>query len=161
MVFLGSTGSEAMEAALKLAERAAGPARPKLVYAENSFHGKTKGSLAVTDGSLYRADFKLPDNTIRIPFADIAAVERAFRSDSEIGAIVLETIQGGGGIIQAPTEYWQGLRALCDQYGVLWVADEVQCGYGRTGRFFAFEHYGVVPDITALAKSPGSSAATK
>lgn len=159
MVFLGSTGSEAMEAALKLAERAAGPARPKLVYAENSFHGKSKGSLAVTDGSLYRADFRLPDNTIRIPFADIAAVERAFRSDSEIGAIVLETVQGGGGIIQAPTEYWQGLRALCDQYGVLWVADEVQCGYGRTGRFYAFEHYGVVPDITALAKSLGGGKA--
>jgi acetylornithine/succinyldiaminopimelate/putrescine aminotransferase len=69
--------------------------------------------------------------------------------------IVLETIQGGGGIVQAPAEYWQKLRALCDQYGVLWVADEVQCGLGRSGRFYAFEHYGVVPDVTALAKSLG------
>jgi acetylornithine/succinyldiaminopimelate/putrescine aminotransferase len=159
MVFLGSSGSEAMEAAVKLAERAAGPKRPKVVYAENSFHGKTKGVLAITDGQLYRADFKLVDNTVRVPFADIAAVEKAFQSDPEIGVIVLETIQGGGGIIQAPAEYWQQLRALCDRYGVLWVADEVQCGYGRSGRFYAFEHYGVVPDVTALAKSLGAGKA--
>lgn len=159
MVFLGSSGSEAMEAAIKLAERAAGPKRPKVVYAENSFHGKTKGVLAITDGQLYRADFKLTDNTVRVPFADIQAVEDAFRSDPEIGVIVLETIQGGGGIIQAPAEYWQQLRALCDRYGVLWVADEVQCGYGRSGRFYAFEHYGVVPDVTALAKSLGAGKA--
>lgn len=159
MVFLGSSGSEAMEAAIKLAERAAGPKRPKVVYAENSFHGKTKGVLAITDGQLYRADFKLTDNTVRVPFADIQAVENAFKSDPEIGVIVLETIQGGGGIIQAPAEYWQQLRALCDRYGVLWVADEVQCGYGRSGRFYAFEHYGVVPDVTALAKSLGAGKA--
>lgn len=155
MVFLGSSGSEAMEAAVKLAERAAGPKRPKIVYAENSFHGKTKGVLSITDGALYRGEFKLTGNTVRVPFADIAAVENAFRADPEIGAIVLETVQGGGGIVSAPTEYWQKLRALCDRYGVIWVADEVQCGYGRTGRFYAFEHHGVVPDITALAKSLG------
>jgi acetylornithine/succinyldiaminopimelate/putrescine aminotransferase len=155
MVFLGSSGSEAMEAAIKVAERAAGPKRPKIVYAENSFHGKTKGVLSITDGQLYRGEFKLTDNTVRVPFADIDAVEAAFKSDPAIGVIVLETIQGGGGIVQAPAEYWQKLRALCDQYGVLWVADEVQCGLGRSGRFYAFEHYGVVPDVTALAKSLG------
>jgi acetylornithine/succinyldiaminopimelate/putrescine aminotransferase len=159
MVFLGSSGSEAMEAAVKVAERAAGPKRPKVVYAENSFHGKTKGVLAITDGQLYRADFKVADNTVRVPFGDIAAVERAFRDDPEIGVIVLETIQGGAGIVQAPPEFWRKLRALCDQYGVLWVADEVQCGYGRSGRFYAFEHYGVVPDVTALAKSLGGGKA--
>jgi acetylornithine/succinyldiaminopimelate/putrescine aminotransferase len=159
MVFLGSSGSEAMEAALKVAERAAGPKRPKIVYAENSFHGKTKGVLSITDGQLYRGEFKLTGNTVRVPFADIDAVENAFRSDPEIGVIVLETIQGGGGIVQAPAEYWQKLRKLCDQYGVLWVADEVQCGYGRSGRFYAFEHYGVVPDVTALAKSLGAGKA--
>jgi acetylornithine/succinyldiaminopimelate/putrescine aminotransferase len=155
MVFLGSSGSEAMEAAIKVAERAAGPKRPKIVYAENSFHGKTKGVLSITDGQLYRGEFKLTDNTVRVPFADIDAVEAAFKSDPAIGVIVLETIQGGGGIVQAPAEYWQKLRALCDQHGVLWVADEVQCGLGRSGRFYAFEHYGVVPDVTALAKSLG------
>lgn len=159
MVFLGSSGSEAMEAAIKLAERAAGPKRPKIVYAENSFHGKTKGVLSVTDGQLYRGDFKLTDNTLRVPFGDIGAIENAFRSDPQIGAIVLETIQGGGGIIQAPEGFWPQLRALCDRYGVLWVADEVQCGVGRSGRFYAFEHFGVVPDVTALAKSLGGGKA--
>lgn len=159
MVFFGSSGSEAMEAAIKLAERAAGPKRPKIVYAENSFHGKTKGVLSVTDGQLYRGEFRLTDNTVRVPFGDIEAVENAFRFDPTIGAIVLETVQGGGGIIQAPAEYWQRLRALCDKYGVIWVADEVQCGYGRTGRFYAFEHYGVIPDVTALAKSLGGGKA--
>ncbi|RCW86190.1 ornithine--oxo-acid transaminase [Phyllobacterium bourgognense] len=159
MVFLGSSGSEAMEAAIKVAERAAGPKKPKIVYAENSFHGKTKGVLSITDGGLYRGEFKLVENTVRVPFGDIDAVENAFRSDPEIGVIVLETIQGGGGIIQAPKEYWQKLRALCDQYGVLWVADEVQCGFGRSGRFYAFEHAGVVPDVTALAKSLGGGKA--
>ncbi|MGE3366694.1 MAG: aspartate aminotransferase family protein [Rhizobiaceae bacterium] len=159
MVFLGSTGSEAMEAAIKVAERAAGPKRPKIVYAENSFHGKTKGVLSITDGQLYRGDFKLVNNNVRVPFGDIDAIENAFRSDPEIGVVVLETVQGGGGIVQAPAEYWQKLRRLCDQYGVLWVADEVQCGYGRTGRFYAFEHYGVVPDVTALAKSLGGGKA--
>ncbi|WP_250157370.1 aspartate aminotransferase family protein [Tianweitania aestuarii] len=155
MVFLGSSGSEAMEAAIKVAERAAGPKKPKIVYATNSFHGKTKGVLSITDGSLYRGDFRLLDNTVRVPFSDIDAIEHAFRSDPAIGTIVLETVQGGGGIITAPTPFWQKLRALCDKYGVLWVADEVQCGYGRTGRFYAFEHHGVVPDVTALAKSLG------
>ncbi|MCH4543504.1 MULTISPECIES: aspartate aminotransferase family protein [Brucella/Ochrobactrum group] len=155
MVFLGSSGSEAMEAAIKVAERAAGPKKPKIVYAENSFHGKTKGVLSITDGGLYRGEFKLVDNTLRVPFGDIAAIENAFRSDPEIGVIVLETVQGGGGIIQADAEFWQKLRSLCDQYGVIWVADEVQCGLGRTGKFYAFEHYGVIPDVTALAKSLG------
>ncbi|MBZ0161617.1 MAG: aspartate aminotransferase family protein [Notoacmeibacter sp.] len=155
MVFFGSSGSEAMEAAVKLAERAAGPKRSKVVYAENSFHGKTKGVLSITDGALYRGEFRLVDNTVRVPFGDIVAIERAFRNDPEIGTVVLETIQGGGGIVEAPEGFWPKLRALCDQYGVIWVADEVQCGYGRTGRFYAFEHYGVVPDITALAKSLG------
>lgn len=155
MVFLGSSGSEAMEAALKVAERAAGPERPMVVYAENSFHGKTKGVLSITDGPLYRGQFKMLDNGIKVPFADIEAVEAAFKAHPEIGVICLETIQGGGGINTADKSYWQRLRQLCDEYGVLWVADEVQCGVGRTGRFYAFEHYDVVPDVTAIAKSLG------
>ena len=155
MVFLGSSGSEAMEAAIKIAERAAGPKRPKIVYAENSFHGKTKGVLSLTDGPLYRGEFRLTDNTVKVPFGDIDAIRNAFESDPEIGVICLETIQGGGGIIQAQKDFWQQLRALCDKHGVLWVADEVQCGMGRSGRFYAFEHFDVVPDVTALAKSLG------
>ena len=157
MVFLGSSGSEAMEAALKICEQAQGPERATIVYAENSFHGKTKGTLAVTDGPLYLQQFVLPKNTRRVPFGDLEAIRLAFEADRSIGTIVLETIQGGGGINQAPTAFWQGLRALCDKHQVLWIADEVQCGMGRSGRFYAFEHHGVVPDVTALAKALGGS----
>ncbi len=152
MVFLGSTGSEAMEAALKICEQAQGPERATILYAENSFHGKTKGTLAVTDGALYRSRFKLPGNARRVPFGDLDAIRAAFAEDRSIGTLVLETVQGGGGIIEAPTSFWQGVRRLCDEFGVLWIADEVQCGMGRTGRFFAFEHHGVTPDVTALAR---------
>lgn len=156
MVFLGSSGSEAMEAAVKVAERAAGAERGRIVYAENSFHGKTKGVLSLTDSPLYRGQFKLVDDTVRVPFGDIDAIRNAFEADPTIGVIVLETIQGGGGIISAPPAFWQELRALCDKHDVLWVADEVQCGMGRSGRFYAFEHANVVPDVTALAKSLGA-----
>ena len=155
MVFLGSSGSEAMEAALKLAEQVQGPERSKILYAENSFHGKTKGVLSVTDGLLYRSEFSLLENTVRVPFGDISAIREALEADESIGIIVLETIQGGGGIVTAPATFWQELRTLCDARDVLWIADEVQCGLGRTGRFYAFEHHGVTPDITALAKSLG------
>lgn len=159
MVFLGSTGSEAMEAAIKVAEQAQGPSRTKTIYAENSFHGKTKGALSITDSVLYRGSFKLVENTVRVPFGDIDAIAQAIESDPEIGIVALETIQGGAGIVSAPNGFWRELRALCDRKGVLWVADEVQCGLGRTGRFYAFEHEGVVPDVTALAKSLGGSKA--
>jgi acetylornithine/succinyldiaminopimelate/putrescine aminotransferase len=155
MVFLGSSGSEAMEAALKVAEQAQGPARSRIIYAENSFHGKTKGALSVTDGASYRSKFQLLSNVTKVPFGNLDAIRVALESDRSIGTVVLETIQGGGGIIEAPAEFWRGLRALCDKHDVLWVADEVQCGMGRSGRFYAFEHFGVVPDVTALAKSLG------
>ena len=155
MVFLGSSGSEAMEAALKLAEQVQGAERSKILYAENSFHGKTKGVLSVTDGPLYRSRFALLENNIRVPFGDIDAIRAAVEADKSIGIIVLETIQGGGGIVSATDAFWQQLRALCDAHDIIWVADEVQCGLGRTGKFYAFEHAGVTPDITALAKSLG------
>ena len=155
MVFLGSSGSEAMEAAIKVAEQAQGSSRAKIIYAEHSFHGKTKGALSITDSELYRSKFKLLENTVRVPFGDIDAIADAIQSDSEIGIVVLETIQGGAGIVSAPKGFWRELRALCDRHGVLWIADEVQCGLGRTGRFYAFEHEGVIPDVTALAKSLG------
>ncbi|MEM1040415.1 MAG: aspartate aminotransferase family protein [Pseudomonadota bacterium] len=155
MVFLGSSGSEAMEAAIKVAERAQGPKKSKVLYADNAFHGKTKGVLSLTDSDLYQSDFKLVPDVTKVPFGDLEAIRTALENDPEIGIVCLETIQGGAGIIEAPAEFWQGLRKLCDEKGVLWVADEVQSGTGRSGRFFAFEHYGVVPDVTALAKSLG------
>ena len=104
----------------------------------------------MTDSPLYRGQFRLVDDTVRVPFGDIDAIRNAFEAYPKIGNIVLETIYGGGGIIAASPEFWQQLRALCEKHGVLWVADEVQCGMGRSGRFYAFE-----PDVTALAKSLG------
>lgn len=154
MAFLCVSGSEANEAALKLAERAAGERRT-VVYTERSFHGKTRAALSVTDSEFYQGSFELLPNRVRVPFGDAAALEAAFRRDRSIGTFILETVQGGAGIVPWPEGYLKAVRELCDRYGVLWLADEVQCGYGRTGRFFAFEHEAVVPDIVTLAKSLG------
>ncbi len=155
MVFLGSAGSEAVEAALKLAEKVQGSERATIAYAERSFHGKSRGALSVTDSEFYQSTFRLLDNRVRIPFGDAEALEAALKRDPSIGILILETVQGGGGIVLGPPGYWREVRRLCDQYRVLWIADEVQCGVGRTGRFFAFEHEEVVPDIVTLAKSLG------
>jgi acetylornithine/succinyldiaminopimelate/putrescine aminotransferase len=154
-VFLCCSGSEAVEAALKLAEQERGPQRSKIAYAERSFHGKTRGSLSVTDSDLYQSSFQLIDRRVRVPFGDSSALETAFQQDSSIGIFILETIQGGAGIVTPPANYLKEVRQLCDRYNVLWIADEVQCGMGRTGRFFAFEHEEVIPDIVTLAKSLG------
>ncbi len=156
MVFLGSSGSEAMEAALKVAEKVQGPERSRVLYAENAFHGKTRGALSITDSAMYQSEFGLLENRTKVPFGDLEAIRTALDADPSIGIVCLETIQGGGGIIEAPADFWVGLRALCDERDVLWIADEVQSGTGRSGRFFAFEHYGVIPDVTALAKSLGA-----
>lgn len=159
MVYLCSSGSEAVEAALKLAEKVQGPAKNTIVYASASFHGKTRGSLSVTDSSLYQSTFALIGNRTRVPFGDVKALEEALRREATIGIMILETVQGGAGIIAPPAGYLQEVRKLCDQYNVLLILDEVQCGVGRTGRFFAFEHEQVMPDIVTLAKSLGGGKA--
>ena len=155
MSLICCSGTEAVEAALKLAEKAQGPKKATIAYAENSFHGKSRGSLSVTDSDFYQSTFQLLPNRVRIPFGNASALEEAFKSDPSVGILILETIQGGAGIVTPPDGYFQEVRHLCDKYNVLWIADEVQCGMGRSGRFFAFEHYNVVPDIVTLAKSLG------
>ena len=155
MVFLGSTGSEAVEAALKLAERAQGSNKATISYLENSFHGKTRGALSVTDSEFYRSSFRLLDNCERVSFGDPQDLETLFKRNASIGIFISETIQGGAGIVLPPDGYWKEVRRLCDEFDVLWIADEVQCGVGRSGRFFAFEYEEVVPDIVTLAKSLG------
>jgi acetylornithine/succinyldiaminopimelate/putrescine aminotransferase len=92
---------------------------------------------------------------VRVPFGDAAALEEEFRNDPEIGIFILESIQGGAGIVVPPDGYLKEVRRICDQHGIVWIADEVQCGMGRTGRFFAFAHEEVVPDIVTLAKALG------
>ena len=158
VVMLCQSGSEANELALRLTERVGGR-RNHVAYACGAFHGKTRGALSVTDEEVYRRGVMLLPGRVRVPFGDADALEAAFRRDPRIGSVILETIQGGAGIVLPPPGYLKEVRRLCDYYGVLWIADEVQCGLGRTGRFYAFEHDDVVPDVVTLAKALGGGKA--
>ena len=150
--FICNSGTEAVEGALKLARAASG--KPKIISAFNSFHGKTFGSLSATGKEVYREPFYplLPDFVL-VPFGDPEAIEEAI--DGRTAAVILEPIQGEGGVIIPPPNYLRDVREICDRKGVLLIADEVQTGLGRTGRMFAVDHEGIVPDIMALGKALG------
>lgn len=150
--FFGNSGAEAVEGALKLARLHTG--RRKIVATVNSFHGKTMGALSATGRDLFREPFlPLLEGFIHVPFGDAEALKAAV--DSETAAVIIEPIQGEGGIIVPAEDYLPAARAICDQYGALLICDEVQTGLGRTGKLFACEHYGVVPDILTTAKALG------
>ncbi|MHC1714017.1 MAG: aspartate aminotransferase family protein [Acidaminococcaceae bacterium] len=150
--FFVNSGTEAVEGALKIARLATG--RKKYIAAKNAFHGKTYGSLTATGRDLFRKPFEpLLQNFTHVEFGNIEALEAAI--DIETAAFILEPIQGEGGIIVPPDGYLAAVRALCDKYGVLMIADEVQTGIGRTGKWFGVDHEGVTPDIMALAKALG------
>jgi len=128
--------------------------RYKIVTALNSFHGRTLGALAATGQAKYHQGFQpLPEGFTYVPYNDLAALEAAV--DDATVAIMLEPVQGEAGVYPADPDYLQAVRTLCDERGLLLVLDEVQTGLGRTGRLFAFEHYGVRPDIMTLAKALG------
>jgi predicted acetylornithine/succinylornithine family transaminase len=147
--FFCNSGAEAMEAALKYARKATG--RPGIVALENSFHGRTLGSLSVTGQPAKQAGFgPLVPGVEFAKLNDVESLVAATRSDT--GAIVLEPVQGEGGIHPAEPEFLEAARQLADELGALLVFDEVQTGVGRTGSFFAFEQLGVHPDVVALAK---------
>ena len=143
-----------------MAEKYQGPLRSKLVYAMNSFHGRTKGALSITDSKILRNTFKLHEDNIKIPFGESDAVETVLRDNPDIGGVFLESIQGGAGVIIPPNGYLKKVRELCDQYGVLLILDEIQCGFGRSGQMFAFEYDEVVPDIITISKSFGGTKAS-
>ena len=150
--FFVNSGTEAVEGALKIARLATG--RKKYIAAQNAFHGKTYGSLTATGRDLFRKPFEpLLQNFTHVEFGNIASLEVAM--DTDTAAVILEPIQGEGGIIVPPDGYLTAVRALCDKYGVLLIADEVQTGIGRTGKWFGVDHEGVTPDIMALAKALG------
>ena len=150
--FFVNSGTEAVEGALKIARLATG--RKKYIAAQNAFHGKTYGSLTATGRDLFRKPFEpLLQNFTHVEFGNIAAMEAAI--DTDTAAVILEPVQGEGGIIVPPAGYLTAVRNLCDKYGVLMIADEVQTGIGRTGKWFAVDHEGVTPDIMALAKALG------
>jgi len=149
-VFLSNSGSEAVEAALKFARSATG--RTKVVAAMRGFHGRTMGALSAT----WRRDFREPfeplvPGFVHIPFNDVEALRRAV--DHETAAVLLEAVQGEGGVHVASPEYLPAAREICHRAGALLILDEVQTGMGRTGRLFAVERWGVQPDLLTLAKS--------
>lgn len=150
--FIGNSGTEAVEGALKLARIHTGKFR--IISTTNSFHGKTLGSLSATGRDLFRDPFKpLLNGFEHIPFNDLEAVRQVMSHD--VAAIIVEPIQGEGGIIVPADDYLPALRKLCDEYGALLICDEVQTGLGRTGKMFASDHYNVVPDILTTAKALG------
>lgn len=150
--FFVNSGTEAVEGCMKVARLAT--KRKKFVAAENAFHGKTMGSLTATGRDLYRDPFKpLLDGFTHVPYGDIAAMEQAVVE--ETAAVILEPVQGEGGIIVPPAGYLQQVRALCDKYGALLIADEVQTGIGRTGKWFGVDHENVKPDLMSCAKALG------
>jgi acetylornithine/N-succinyldiaminopimelate aminotransferase len=153
-VFFANSGAEANEAAIKLVRRAQGSGRPVIVAAENSFHGRTMGALALTGKESIRAPFEPFGVQVRfVPYGDVAALEHAIGPDC--AAVFLEPCLGEGGVIPAPAGYLRAARAACDAAGALLVLDEIQSGIGRTGEWFAYQREGVTPDVLTLAKGLG------
>ncbi len=150
--FMCNSGTEAVEGALKLARVHTG--RPEFIGAANSFHGKSFGSLSVSGRDVYKKGFAplLPE-TKHVPFGDADAL--AATISDRTAAVILEVVQGEGGVILAADDYFPKVREICDKAGALLILDEVRTGFGRTGRMFASEHYGVVPDIVTMAKALG------
>ncbi|NDL64497.1 bifunctional acetylornithine/succinyldiaminopimelate transaminase [Acerihabitans arboris] len=157
-VFFANSGGEANEAAFKLARHYAitrhSPYKTKIIAFHNAFHGRTLFTVTVGGQPKYSDGFgPKPADIVHVPFNDLAAVKAVM--DDHTCAVVVEPIQGEGGITPATPEFLQGLRDLCDQHQALLVMDEVQCGMGRTGKLFTYMHYGVLPDILTTAKALG------
>jgi acetylornithine/succinyldiaminopimelate/putrescine aminotransferase len=149
-VYFCNSGTEATEGAIKFARRATG--RPRIVFCSHAFHGLTTGSLSLNGGKEFKEGFGplLPGST-EVPFGDLDALEAELRK-GDVAAFVAEPIQGKG-VNVAPQSYWTAAQELCRRHRTLLVADEVQTGMGRTGKFFAHEHYGIQPDIVTISKA--------
>lgn len=161
-VFFGNSGAEANEGALKLARKyfyAQNSGRYKIISADHSFHGRTLATVAATGHDYYQAPYRplLPQGLFQIPYNDLDALKAAI--DDETAAILLEPMQGEGGVTPADPEYLKAVRALCDEHGILLIFDEVQTGVHRTGSLYCYQQYGVVPDIMTSAKGLGCGVA--
>jgi acetylornithine/succinyldiaminopimelate/putrescine aminotransferase len=161
VTYLCCTGSEAIEGALKLAEKYKANNVGKIIYTTNAMHGKTHGALSVTGHKPFQEHFKLLPGCMAVPFGDSNAMRKVMvrHADqgpkNEIIAVVLEPIQCGSGIIVPPHEYLANVKEMCQKFNALLIIDEVQTGFGRTGKMFAFEHTSIVPDIVTISKSFG------
>ncbi len=156
-VFLGNSGAEANEAAIKLARRWGhkdGGGRFEILATLGSFHGRTLATLTATGQEKYHQGFQPLVPGFRLtPFGDVSALERALHDETV--AVMIEPIQGEGGVVVPPSDYLKRVREFCDRRGLLLILDEIQTGVGRTGKFFAYEHAGIKPDIVTLAKALG------
>ncbi|MCU0938813.1 MAG: aspartate aminotransferase family protein, partial [Burkholderiaceae bacterium] len=159
-VFFGNSGSEANEGALKLVRlygHKHGNPQAQTIVMERAWHGRTLATLAATGSEKARKGFDpLPTGFVRVPYNDLAAVQRVGDADARVQAVWLEVLQGEGGIQVADLDYLRALRSLCDQRGWLLMVDEVQCGIGRTGKWFGYQWAGIQPDVVTLAKGLGS-----
>lgn len=154
-VFFANSGAEANECAFKLARKWGGRGRFAVVSAYGSFHGRTLAALHATGQPQKHEAFQpLPEGFRHVAWNDLAALEAGL--DESVAAVLLEPVQGEGGVHPATAEYFQGVRRLCDERGILFVVDEVQTGLGRTGAWFGFQHSGVRPDVVTLAKALGN-----
>lgn len=161
-VFFSNSGAEANEGAIKIARKYAsqqGIQNPKIVVAEKSFHGRTLATLSATGNSkVQEGFFPLVEGFIRVPFGDLEALQEVALQHPDIVAILIEPIQGEGGINTAPQgfSYLEDVRALCNQHNWLMMLDEIQTGNGRTGQYFAYQHTNIVPDVLTTAKGLGN-----
>ena len=158
--FFCNSGAEANEAAIKLARlhgRRRGIASPMIIVMENSFHGRTMATLTATGNKKVQVGFEpLVEGFLRVPYGDIAAIEKLAAKRDDIVAVLVEPVQGEGGVIPAPVGYLKQLRELCNQHDWLMMVDEVQTGIGRTGKWFGYQHDGIIPDVVSLAKGLGN-----
>lgn len=155
-VFFTNSGAESNECAIKLARRYGGPGRYTVVSAYGSFHGRTLATLHATGQPAKHEPFApLPEGFRHVGFGDIDALTNALDA-STVAAVLIECIEGEGGIVPAPPGYLKAIRELCDERDILMMVDEVQSGLGRTGRWFAFQHEDIVPDVVTLAKALGN-----
>lgn len=157
-VFFTNSGAEAIECAIKTARRyhfvGDQPQRTKIITFHNAFHGRTMGAISATNQDKMRNGFEpLLPGFAYAPFNDLDAALALI--DDQTAGFMVETVQGEGGMTAGTPEFIQGLRKACDEHGLLLILDEIQCGYGRTGKFFAHEHYGITPDIMTVAKGIG------
>ncbi|MFC0775401.1 aspartate aminotransferase family protein [Terrimonas alba] len=154
-LFLCNSGAEANENALKLASFHNG--RKKIIAFNKAFHGRTSLAVSATDNKNYIAPVNETDNVIFLPFNDEDALEECFaKNGKEISSVIIEGIQGVGGINVAEESFLKKIRSLCDKYGAVYIADSVQCGYGRSGKFFSHDFAGVNADIYSMAKGMGN-----
>lgn len=153
-LFLCNSGAEANENAIKLASFHTG--KKKIIYFSGAFHGRTSAAVACTDNPKIVAPVNQSDNFVKLPFNDLEALENEFKTNPDIAGVIVEGIQGVGGVQIPTTEFLQKIQQLCNENNAVFIADEIQSGFGRSGKFFAHQHAGVTPDVISMAKGMGN-----